>query len=139
MNINLFAVILATVAMFIIGAVWYMKFFAEQWGKIHGFDKLDKNTQKEMQSKMGPYYFAQTVVTFISALVLSGLISILPNYSVYTLALLLWFGFVMPTQVSAVIFGGTKPEYIVQKASIMTGESIAHLFVAAWVISLIQK
>lgn len=138
-DVNIGAVVAATVAMFVVGAVWYMGLFAKKWGEIHGFDKLDKKTQKEMQAKMGPYYFAQIVVTVFSAFVLAKLIGLLPGYSVYTLALLVWFGFVLPTQVSAVIFGGTEPKWITQKISIMAGEALAHLLVAAWVISMIQK
>lgn len=133
-DISIGAVLAATVAMFAVGAVWYMGLFAKQWGEIHGFNKLDKKTQKEMQSKMGPYYAVQILVTVFSAFALVKLIDLLPNYSVYTLALLVWFGFVLPTQVSAVIFGGTEPKWITQKASIMAGEALAHLLVAAFVI-----
>jgi len=137
-DISMGAVLAATVAMFVVGAVWYMGLFAKHWGVIHGFDKLDKKTQKEMQSKMGPYYGAQIVVTIFSAFVLAKLIGLLPEYSVFTLALLLWFGFVLPTQVSAVIFGGTEPKWIGQKISIMAGEALAHLLVAAWVIDKLR-
>lgn len=137
MEVDYGAVAAATVAMFVVGAVWYMGLFAKKWGEIHGFDKLDKKTQKEMQAKMGPYYGAQIVVTVFSAIALAKLIDLLPGYSVYTLALLMWFGFVLPTQVSAVIFGGTDPKWIVQKISIMAGEALAHLLVAAWVIEML--
>lgn len=139
MEVSIWAVAAATVAMFIVGAVWYMGLFAKQWGHMHGFGKLDKKTQKEMQSKMGPYYFAQIVVTIFSAFALAKLSALYPDYSIYGLALLIWFGFVLPTQVSAVIFGGTKPEFISKKIAIMTGESFVHLMAAAWVISLIQN
>lgn len=138
MEVSLTTVIAATVAMFAVGAIWYMGFFAKQWGEIHGFNKLDKKTQKEMQAKMGPYYGAQIVVTVFSAFVLAKLIGLLPEYSVYTLAVLVWFGFVLPTQVSAVIFGGTDPKWIVQKTSIMAGEALAHLLVAAFVIDALK-
>lgn len=136
---NNMAVLAATGAMFAVGAFWYMVPFAKQWGKIHGFDKLDKKTQKEMQAQMGPYYFLQIVVTVLSAFALAKHISLLPSYSVYSLASLVWAGFVLPTQVSAVIFGGTEAKWIFKKISIMAGEALVHLLVAAWVISAIQK
>ncbi len=136
---NFTAVLLATVAMFGIGAVWYMGPFSRIWGQMHGFDKLSKKEQKEAQAKMGPYYGAQIVVTILSAFTLAKLIYLFPDYSVYSFAALLWLGFVLPTQVSAVIFGGTEPKWIVKKISIMAGEALAHLLVAAWVISIIQK
>ncbi|MDO8265951.1 MAG: DUF1761 domain-containing protein [Candidatus Saccharibacteria bacterium] len=135
---NFTAVLLATITMFAVGATWYMGPFSKIWGQIHGFDKLSKKEQKEAQAKMGPYYLVQIVITFISAAVLSKLISILPNYSAYTLACLVWAGFVLPAQVSAVIFGGTEPKWIAKKSSIMTSEALLHLLIAAWVIGLIQ-
>jgi len=49
-SINLTAVLLASVAQFILGAIWYTPLFGRMWGKIHGFDKLKQKTQKEMQN-----------------------------------------------------------------------------------------
>ena len=63
MNVNYLAVVLETTAQFAVGAIWYMPLFGELWGKIHGFDKFSKKEQKEMQSKMEPYYIAQIFVT----------------------------------------------------------------------------
>ena len=139
MEVDYAAVAAATVAMFAVGAIWYMVLFAKQWGEIHGFNKLDKKTQKEMQSQMGPYYAAQVLVTVASAFALAKLIALLPNYSAYTLAFLVWLGFIVPAQVSAVIFGGTEGKWIKQKLMIMKGEALVHMLVAAWVISMIQK
>ena len=137
MNINWWAVIAASVAMFGVGAIWYMPLFGKKWGEIHGFDKLDKKTQQKMQKEMGPFYGAQMIVTVISAAVLAKFIVLLPGYSVYALAFLLWLGMVLPTQASAVIFGGTDKKWMAQKIAIMSGESLVHLLVAAFVISKI--
>ena len=54
MNVNYLAVVLATIAQFVAGAIWYMPLFGELWGKIHGFDKFSIEEQKEMQAKTGP-------------------------------------------------------------------------------------
>jgi hypothetical protein len=138
MGVSIVAVAIATVAMFAVGAVWYMGLFAKQWGEMFGFDKLSKAKQKEMQKEMGPYMGVQAVVTFLSALVLAKLIAMLPGYSVYTVAFLVWAGFVFPTQVSAVIFGGVESKWIPRRIGIMASEALVHLMVAAWVISMIQ-
>lgn len=138
MGVDIWAVLAAAAVMFAVGAIWYMGLFSKQWGHIHGFDKLDKKTQKEMQSKMTPFYFVQIVITIFTAFVLAKLAAINPDYSIYSLALLVWFGFMLPVQASAVIFGGTKPEFFVQKIAIMSGESLVHTLAAVWVISLIQ-
>ena len=128
MNVNIWSVFAATVAQFAVGAVWYMVFFAKQWGQMHGFDKLSAKTQKEMQAKMGPFYLAQVLVTVLTAYVLAHFITALPGENAYKLATWLWLGFVVPTQVSAVIFGGTEPKWVVRKTLIMAFGSLACLW-----------
>jgi hypothetical protein len=132
---SLLAIFLATVAQFAVGAIWYMPLFGKIWGEIHCFDQLDKKTQKAMQAQMGPYYGAQLLVTLVTTIVLSRLISAVSGYSAYMLAIMLWGGFVVPTQVGAVIFGGTEPRWIAKKIVIMAGGSLACLLVAAAVLS----
>jgi hypothetical protein len=136
MEVNLVAVALATVVMFAIGGFWYMVPFGSVWGKIHGFDKLSKKEQERMQKQMGPWYGVQLVVTVISAFVLAALISLMPSESPYFVAFLVWLGFVLPTEASAMIFGGSPEGYVWQKIGISTTESLVHLLAAAWVITL---
>ena len=136
MEVNLIAVLLATVTMFAIGAFWYMVPFGKIWGKIHGFDKLSKKKQDEMQKQMGPWYGLQLVLTVLSAFVLALLISLMPDQSPYAVAALVWLGFVVPTEASSMIFGGAPEGYVWHKIGISTAESLLHLLAAAWVISL---
>lgn len=139
MGVDVVNVIAVTVTMFVVGAAWYMGLFAKQWGEMFGFNKLSKKEQKAMQAKMGPFYALQVLVTMFSAFALLKLHTLLPDYSIYTLGLLVWFGFVLPAQVSSVIFGGVEPKWIPRRITIMAGEAIAHLLVAGWVISLLEK
>jgi hypothetical protein len=136
MQINYLAVIVATVVQFAIGAIWYSVFFGKLWGKIHGFDKLPKETQQKMMREMGPFYGLQAVVTLITAFVLTIFITYLPQWNAYVLAGLFWIGFVVPTQVSAVIFGGTDGKWILPKIAVQAGASLLCLEAAAAVISL---
>ncbi len=137
MEINLVAVLAAAVAMFAVGGFWYMALFGKAWGEIHGFNKLSKKEQTEMQSKMAPYYGAQIVVTLISAFVLAHFITSLPSVEFYKIAFWLWLGFIVPTEVSSVIFGGTEGKWIVKKIAISISGSLACTLVGAWVISLL--
>ncbi|MEK7602920.1 MAG: DUF1761 domain-containing protein [Patescibacteria group bacterium] len=137
MEFSWIAVIVASIAMFVVGAIWYMPLFGKMWGEMFGFDKLDKKTQAKMQKEMGPYYALQMGVTFLTAAVLTKLVVLLPNYSAYTLAFLLWLGLIFPTQVSAVIFGGTEVKWIKRRILIMAGGSLLPLLAAAFVISKI--
>jgi hypothetical protein len=136
MQINFVAILIATVVQFIIGAVWYSALFGKLWGKIHGFDKLPKATQQKMMKAMGPFYVLQFVVTLVTTFVLEIFIVYLPHdWNVYGLAGFFWVGFVVPTQVSAVIFGGTESKWIVKKIAVQAGAAFFCLEAAAVVLS----
>ncbi|MDQ5963726.1 MAG: hypothetical protein QG629_809 [Patescibacteria group bacterium] len=135
-DVNLLAVFVAAVAQFVVGAIWYTPIFGKVWGEIHGFDKLSAKTQKEMQKSMGPWLALQFVMGFITAFVLAHVIGAFPNENVYKLAAWMWLGFIVPTQVAAVIFGGTEGKWIGKKIYIMAGGSLACLLTAALVIGL---
>ncbi len=138
MSINLFAVLVATVAQFVVGAVWYMPLFGNVWGKIHGFEKYSKKEQAEMQKSMMPWMVVQFILGGLSAFYVAMFASILPEYSVYTLAFWAWIGFIVPTQASAVIFGGTAPKWMSTKIAVMAGGALACMMVTAFVISFMQ-
>lgn len=137
LGISLWAVLLATVAQFIVGMIWYAPLFGKLWGKIHGFDKFTKEKQKEMMSQMGPYYALQFFVTVLTSVAIAKFIALTPDYSVYKLALYLWVGIVVPVQVSAVIFGGTESRWMLKKIAVMAGGSLVCIITAAAVISAI--
>ena len=139
MSVSISAIIAATVAMFVVGAIWYMPLFGKMWGEMFGFENLSKKEQKVMQSKMAPWMGLQFVVTAFTAFGLAKLMTLLPGYSPYTLAVLLWFGLMVPVTVSSAVFGGTDSKWLPRKLAIQLGESLLHTIVAAWVIGLIQK
>ena len=92
MEVNIWVILLATVAMFAIGAVWYTFIFGKVWSKIHSFYTLSEKKQKEMQKAMGPWYGVQLIVTIASAWVLAILIGLLPDQSPFAIAFLVWLG-----------------------------------------------
>jgi hypothetical protein len=136
MEINVWAIAAATVTMFVVGAVWYMAVFSKLWGKIHGMDKYSEKEMKELSSKMGPWYGLQLFMTVLTAFVLTHFIALNPEVEYWKVAFFVWLGFVLPTQVSAVIFGGTEPRWMMKKIAVMSGEALVRLLIAAWVISL---
>ena len=138
MNINYFAVFLATFAQFVFGAIWYMPIFGKKWGKIHGFDKLSAQEKSDAQKSMGPLLGVQIFITLMTTLVLAKLITVLPNYSAIMLAVLAWVGFIVPTQIAAVIFGGTNPKWFVQKSLIMAGASLGCMLIAGAILGALR-
>lgn len=134
MQVNYLAVIVATVVQFILGFIWYGPIFGNLWGKMHGFDKLSKETQQKMMKSMGPFYVLQAFVTLLTAFVLSLFITYQPTWNAYAMAGFIWIGFVVPTQVSGVIFGGTERKWILPKLSILAVGSLLCLEAAAAII-----
>lgn len=76
----------------------------------------------------------QLLITAVSTVVLAKPILLVPSYSAYTLAGMAWIGFVVPTQLAAIIFGGTEPKWVVTKSFIMAGGSLACLMTAAAIL-----
>jgi hypothetical protein len=138
MHLNYLAVIVATIVQFAVGAIWYSVLFGKLWGKIHGFDKLSKEVQQKMMKAMGPFYLLQLLVTVITAFVLAIFLTNLPTWNTYAMAGFFWIGFVVPTQVSAVIFGGTESKWVFPKVAVQAGASLACLEAAATVIHLMR-
>lgn len=136
-EVNYAAIGLAAVLQFVFGAIWYTPVFGKLWGKIHGFDKQSPEVQKEMMKKMGPLLAAQFVVTVLTTAVLAVLLAgTTSNWSAYEFAGLCWLGFIVPTQVSAVLFGGTEPRWVVTKIFVMAGGSLGCMMIAAAVLSM---
>ena len=135
MDLDYGAILLATLAQFALGGIWYMAIFGNIWGKIHGFDKLSKAEQDKARKEMMPFLILQIVITFVSTVALAKLLDLLPDYSSYGLAALVWIGFVVPTQIAAVVFGGTETKNMLVKSSIMASGSLACYMVAAAILS----
>lgn len=132
MQLNYTAILIATIAQFIFGAIWYTPIFGKLWGKIHEFDKVPADKQKEMMKNMWKPLLVQLIVTFITSFVFALLLNGFPtSWNIYGLAFFFWLGFIFPTQVAAVLFGGTKPEWVITKIAIMAGAALGCMEIAA--------
>lgn len=132
MQLNYTAILIATIAQFIFGAIWYTPIFGKLWGRIHEFDKVPADKQKEMMKNMWKPLLVQLIVTFITSFVFALLLGGFPSdWNVYGLAFFFWLGFIFPTQVAAVLFGGTKPEWVITKIAIMAGAALGCMEIAA--------
>ena len=132
MEIDYLAILIASVLQFIFGAIWYTPLFGKIWGQIHGFDKISQEEQQKMMKKMAPLLGIQFLVIVVTTFVFALLLTAFPvTYNIFGLAFFFWLGFVVPTQVSAVIFGGTEPRWIVTKLLIMAGAALGCLEIAA--------
>lgn len=134
MELNYLAILLAVAAQFGVGFVWYGPLFGKLWGKIHGFDKLSKETQDKMMKEMGPYYGLQLLVTAITTVVLAIFITNLSGWNPYGMAFFFWLGFVVPAQVSSVIFSNTPKEWMFTKIGLQAGAALVCYEAAAAIL-----
>lgn len=138
MSLNILAIVLAAIAQFGVGAVWYTFLFGDLWGKMHGFDTLSKATQEKMMKAMPPIYGAQFIVTLFMTVVLAYVIQIFPaTINPYLIAFLLWLGFIVPSQASAAMFGGANENWVMAKIAVQAGASLVSLAVAVFVLQLL--
>lgn len=138
MQLNYLAILIATILQFAFGAFWYGALFGKLWGKIHGFDKLPKDVQEKMMKEMGPFYGVQAFVTLITTVVLAIFIANQPDWNAFAMAGFFWIGFVVPTQISAAIFGGSPKEWLVKKVAIQAGAAFFCYEIAAIVLHFMR-
>ncbi len=133
---NFTSIFVATLAQFILSFIWYTFLFGDLWGKIHGFDRKSKKEQESMQKEMFPLLAVQMLMTFVTTTVLALFFAELPStWHAYGAAGWLWLGFVAPTQVASVIFGGTENKWVTRKILVMSGASLVNFMTAAFVLS----
>ena len=142
MQIQYTLVALATIAQFILGAIWYSPLmFGRWWMEIMEVTHLKKADLKKMQQEMGPFYGLQLVMTIVFTLVIALFLSYVKETTVtpvcpYLITTLIWFGFIVPTQTAGVIWGNTKKKFWLKQIVIMTGCQFVSLMLATFILSL---
>lgn len=124
-EINLLAVLLAAVASMVVGFAWYSPMlFGKPWMKLMGIKSAD---MKSAQKKMMPMYGLSFLGALLMAFVLSQFGATLMT------AFWAWVGFVMPVQMTDVIFGSKKWMLF----AINTGYQLTSLIVMGVVLGLL--
>jgi hypothetical protein len=137
-HINYLAVLVATIAAFIVGFVWYTPLFGKAWAKEMGFDMSRKPTSGELTKGMllnvvgnflMAYVFAHnnaawSFVPGMTELPLAGKIA---NAGIFT-----WLGFYVPQDFSKVAWGGKSWKLFF----IDTGYHLVMLLVAATILMM---
>lgn len=140
MEINYILILIATVAQFILGAVWYSPLmFGNTWMQIMEVTQLSKDELQKMQKEMAPFYIVQIVLTVLFTFVLAMSIYYLKQANVgfhaYGVAGWVWLGFVAPTQISCVIWANTKRRFWFKQIAIMAGCQLVGLMMTAFILS----
>lgn len=112
-EVNYLAVLLAGVVSMVLGFLWYSPILlGKPWMKERG---MSAESLKKSQKEMGKWYGLSFVVSLITAYVLSHVMTLSINFFQYealsaglTTAFWMWLGFVMPVQLTAMIFSDKK-------------------------------
>ncbi len=108
-TINYLAVVVAALATFLIGALWYSPLlFAKQWMKAHGYSE---EKLKEMQKSALPAYLVSLASYFVMAYVLAVFIvnmNITGAGDGMTVGFLAWLGFAATIGLTANMFSEKK-------------------------------
>ena len=108
-HINYIAVLVAAVAAFAIGGIWYSPLlFAKQWVKAHGFTE---ERVAEMQKTAGKAYAVSLLCQLLMAFAIAVLIGYLHTVRCVQglkLAALIWAGFAFPLGLMANVFSDKR-------------------------------
>ncbi|EKD65361.1 MAG: hypothetical protein ACD_50C00112G0005 [uncultured bacterium] len=137
-EVNYLAIIFAGVFSMAIGFLWYSKMlFGKPWMKLSGYTE---EGIKKAQKEMGKLYALSFVATLVSAYVLSHVIVLSENFYDYSRlatgissAFWMWFGFIMPVQLTGEIFGSKKWTLF----AINTGYQLTAILAMGFVIAVL--
>ena len=137
MELNYLAILLASFAQFVLGALWYSPIlFGKVWMDIMDVTHLSQQELQKMQKEMGPFYALQFALTILYTIALACVIAAWPDSYGLPTALKIWAGFIVPTQISGVIWGSTKKEKWLKQILIMTSYQLVGICIAALILSL---
>jgi hypothetical protein len=137
LQINMLAVLVAVVANFILGFIWYTPLFGKAWGKEMGYDPNEKPVASTMIRGMsfmliGNFFFAYVFAHNIAAWdFVPGADTMTPPQSALNAALFSWLGFYLPGQLGATVW----EKHSWKLFAINTGYSLASLVVVAVILT----
>lgn len=137
MQINMMAVLVAVVANFILGFLWYTPLFGKAWAQEKGFDTSVKPTGGEMAKGLifmviGNFFLAYVFAHDMAAWsYVPGMNEMSQMESIMSAVGFTWLGFFLPGDLSAVAWEKNSWKLF----AINTGYHFAMLLVAALIIA----
>ncbi len=136
-SLNWMAIAIMTVACFALGALWHGPLFGKLWMRIHhGKDTFTDAEMKKAMVGMWKLMLAEFVASFIMVMTLAFLIEMLPTMSGMHVAFLVWFGYVLPTMTSTVVWGGDAKKWMCTKIVVSSICRLLGLLATGYVLSM---
>jgi Protein of unknown function (DUF1761) len=138
MNINMTAILVAVVANFFLGFIWYTPLFGKAWAKEMGFDANVKPSGGEMAKGMiimviGNFFLAYVFAHNIAAWsFVPGSSEMSPMANVMSSTFFTWLGFYLPVDIGTVTWERKSWKLF----GINTGYHFMMLLVASLILTL---
>ncbi len=135
-DVNYLGVLVAGIVAMVVGFVWYSALFGKTWQKLRGFTE---ESLKAAQKGVGTSYAVSFVLSLVTGYMMAHVMGLSENFFHYsamqtglTTAFFMWLGFVMPTQLTAMLFSDKKstPLFLID-----TGHQLASLIAMGIVLS----
>jgi glycerol uptake facilitator-like aquaporin len=128
-------ILLLTVVVYIIGALWFSKLFGKTWMKIHhNKDKAPEDVKKDMKG-MWKLMLTEFILTFVINFTLFFIASASDTLTVALIStFIIWLGFILPTTVSNVIWGGDNRKWMIKKIAISSGYRLIAMLITVWIL-----
>lgn len=138
-DVNYLAIIIAAITSMVVGFIYYSPFVVgKPWMKLMGYKEGDMKPKNDEMAKL---YGTSFVLSLVTAFVLSHIIAMSEAYFNYSMvqtgltsAFWVWLGFVMPVQMTDVLFS-KKP---IKLFAINTGYQLISVLVMGLVIGLLS-
>ncbi len=139
MQINYISILVASVLQFALGSLWYSPvIFGKLWMRIMETTHLPKEELQKIQKEMIPFYALQFLLTMITTSIFAIFIFISKTYnigmSVSMIAIFVWLGFIMPTQIGTVLWGKTNKKFWLKQICVMVSYQLAAIIIASFVL-----
>ncbi len=141
--VNIWAVIVSGIAMFVLGFLWYGPVFGKTWMKLAKItDEQMKKAQAEGQAKMIPSY----AMVLVGALVMSYVFAVHGTFAMAYFktsgawfgiqgAFWTWLGFIAPVTLSGPLWEGKSWKlYAFDNAYRLISLAVAGAIIASWVM-----
>jgi hypothetical protein len=135
--VNYTLVLVATVAQFMLGALWYSPvMFGKWWMQIMEVGHISQIELKKMQKGMAPFYGLQLFLTFFTTVSFANLVPYVPFFGIYHIAFWIWIGFIVPVQIGSVVWGNTKRRFWAKQIFVMASFQFVAIMVASFILGM---
>lgn len=128
-------IVLAVVAQFVLGGLWYSPLlFGKWWMEVVGCADMSKEEMKKMQKGMGALYATQLALALLTTVAFANLLPYATQIDPFHLAFWIWIGFVFPVQIGSVIWGNTKRAVWAKQIFTVGSCQLVSLLLVAWIV-----